>query len=43
MHLAHCIAFATSGQNVLVGSIIDFHLRFFKNSTKNVFDSTIQT
>ncbi len=46
MHLAHCISFATSGQNVLVGNIIDVHLVFlwfFKNSTKNVFDSSIQT
>jgi hypothetical protein len=29
MHLAHCISFATSGQIVLVGNIIDVHLVFY--------------
>jgi hypothetical protein len=28
MHVVHCITFATSGQNVLVGNIIDVHLFF---------------
>jgi hypothetical protein len=29
MHLAHCITFATGGQNAFVGNIIDVHLFFY--------------
>jgi hypothetical protein len=34
MHLAHCITFAISGPNVLVGNIIYVHLDFSKIQQK---------